>query len=236
MKHSTMRHSDTLPNAPRRVSGLCVTLLVIGASFVSLGGCGDLERCVPGANGCIADHNDVTPCEPGTRETPDEFCSDEVFYDACIYRGDHICDDGSTGSEDALCQYGADFTDCGFRPNPCAGDFANPVYCPQTPNRCWPTTVDCNTVRYCVAGSEPSARACSKGEMVDCSALPANTCKPTQCPDPAKPVQCMGSTGCFAPMIDCNTVTTCGSLLVACFTGESVSCGTGGADPSCVPN
>lgn len=235
MEHTNMSSHGTERRLRARPVAFAIVTLASALASLGLGACGKLERCLPGTNGCIADHTDVVPCEPGTRETADEFCTDEVFYDACSYRADGHCDDGSTGSEDAFCQYGADFSDCGYRANPCATNLANPVYCPQTPNRCWPTTVDCNTVRYCTPGNEASAKACSTGEMVDCTSLVlADTCKPTNCPDPNKPVQCFGVAGCFGPMIDCNTVTTCGSFLVACFTGEQVVCGTGGSAPSCM--
>ncbi len=40
---------------------------------------------------------------------------DLLCTDTCSYAGDGECDDGGSGSDSAVCEYGTDCTDCGFR-------------------------------------------------------------------------------------------------------------------------
>lgn len=224
-------------------------LLLASTVFVlSASGCVDLTPCERGTEGCACLESDTEPaCEPvgdgtaicaaGTCVVQRGTSDDIVCYDACAYRTDGFCDDGGEGSSaDVFCRYGSDCGDCGPRENPCAGT-ASPVFCPQTPDNCWPANTDCFTVRYCPmrAVGMQGPYGCTTGQAVDCDlpgpllcATPPSTCSASS------PTICIGESACIGAFIDCNSLTSCNSQTVACYTGETVNCSASGA--ACTPD
>lgn len=219
------------------VSSALVALAVLSAS------CADLDPCTRGTEGCAcrtaARATDLGVglcdtgmlCAAGSCVVPDPPDGATVCYNACAYRQDGHCDDGAEGSEDEFCGLGSDCSDCGPRDNPCAG-MSSPVFCPQTPTFCWPTTVDCNAVRFCGADTVPTG--CGAGQAVDCTQAPAARCVlATGCPASA-PQRCVEEAVCTASYIDCNSIAACGAQsAVGCYTGETVTCTNG--TPGCAP-
>lgn len=215
-----------------------LTFFLLASAF-SISGCADLDPCKRGTEGCACRlDEDVSLSNPacdGALICAKDTCIAQpaatdaiVCYDACLYRRDGVCDDGGPGTNDPAnpyCGIGSDCTDCGVRPNPCAGT-ASPVFCPQTPNHCWPESTSCLTVRRC--GVETTPFGCAAGQAVDCSLGGANRCIAMACVNPAL-APCIGEGACVAPFIDCNSLTTCNGQTVGCYSGETVVCSPSGS-------
>lgn len=213
-------------------------LFALGAS-----GCVDLTPCRRGTEGCACTAEDTCEastegrsiCAAGTCVVQRSTDEETACYDACAYRNDGICDDGGPGSEHADCLLGSDCSDCGVRPNPCFGT-AEPVFCPQTPDECWPSNIDCLTVRYCNAllPAQRGPFGCGAGQAIDCNAVGGPVCVGTNTCQAMGQTPCVDETACVSAFIDCNSLVQCNGQPVACYTGEMVSCMVGQA-PACVP-
>lgn len=214
--------------------------LLATVALLAASGCADLDPCKRGAVGCACraeaaleagepacDSDGV--CALGTCFVQGPTSSATACYNACSYREDGICDDGGEGSEDSLCNFGSDCSDCGIRENPCSADPSNPVFCPQTPLNCWPSNTDCLSVRWCTGETSPFG--CQSGQSVDCSLAGPSRCINQVCSNPAR-ARCVGENACVQAYTDCSSLAMCGAAgPFICFRGETLECS--GTTPTC---
>ena len=74
----------------------------------------DMNEVVEGLRDQIED--DLQAWDIPAACTPDyEIEESDICTDTCSFAGDGECDDGGEGSDFAICEYGADCSDCGVR-------------------------------------------------------------------------------------------------------------------------